>query len=157
MNHPPKLNPPRRLLGVQRLFGLLALVMMLFGQTISVGASQDQGGFWIEICDGIGTTMVQLESEMPSDNCTHCDLCNIQLVASNTGHSDSGNYAPVSGLTSFQLGSGTAVFVTGAEQYWAASRGPPLGNDIITMLDNISLASKEPAISGPVLRGVLWP
>ncbi|MCF6304633.1 MAG: hypothetical protein L3J33_04625 [Rhodobacteraceae bacterium] len=156
MRQPPKSNPPRRLLAVQRLFGLLALIMMLFGQTISVGAVQGNTGMWIEICDGAGSKMVQLEDEMPQDDCAHCDLCKVQLTASYAGCAASGNFAPAYGLTGFQLCSGTEVFVTGAEQYWAASRGPPLGSETTFMLDYLSLASKESAISSPVLRGALW-
>ncbi len=156
MHHPPTSNPPRRLLVVQRLFGLLALIMMLFGQTISVGAVQGNAGMWIEICDGAGSKMVQLEDETPQDDCAHCDLCKVQLAASYTGCAASDGFAPAYGLTGFQLCSGIAVFVTGAEQYWAASRGPPLGSETTFMLDYISLAFKESAISSPVLRGVVW-
>ena len=124
-----KISRLRRLLAAQPLLGLLAALMMIVGQSAAVGAVQSAGGTWIEVCAGSGTKMVQLDGETPSDDCSHCDYCTVQFTASSAGAPTFNLIGPAYGFVPVRHAFSAAVFVTGAEQYWAANRGPPLASE----------------------------
>jgi len=114
----------------RHLLGVLAAVMMLFGQSIAVGAVQSSGGAWIEICSGDGSKLVQTEDEAPQKDCSHCDYCTVQFSPVSCGPEPLTLIGLVPVFASVQFVAVTAEIRPDAEQYWAASRGPPLTSEV---------------------------
>ena len=116
---------PRRFLGLRSFLGVLAAVMMLFGQSLAVGAVQSSSGVWIEICGGDGTKLVQTGEKVPQGECTHCDYCSVQFTHASFGPAPLFLIGPAPVFWSVQFIAVPAGSKPGAAQYWAANRGPP--------------------------------
>jgi len=128
----PTLNKSymRRLSAVQPLLGALAVIMMLFGQTLAVSGMQNSStGGWIEICGTEGAELIQLETDDPLDNCAHCDFCTVQFSSPASGPSAPTLSSPAPVFMQIQFRAVPAETRPGAEQYWAANRGPPLASE----------------------------
>ena len=152
MSISPNLIPVGRLLAAQRLIWVLAAVMLVFGQSIAVGAVQSSDGAWIEICADGGTKMVQTEGNTPQNNCAHCDYCTVQNTASSVGPAAPAPFGPAFAAVLIEFHTGLPVYVTGAEQYWAANRGPPLASEV-NMIQNTALWA---TMTNPVQWGASW-
>jgi len=151
--HPPsKFSRTGRFSAVQNLFGLLAAVMVFFGQSAAVGAVQTAGGAWIEVCAGSGTKLVQLDGEAPANECSHCDYCTVQFSAASAGAPDFLVIGRVQGFAPVLHVFGAAVSVDAAEQYWAANRGPPLISEVNMTINTAPWA----ALNTLSQRGVSW-
>lgn len=152
MRPPSIFSQTGRFSAVQNLFGLLAAVMVLFGQSAAVGAVQSTGGAWIEVCAGSGTKLVQLDGEMPANDCSHCDYCTVQFSAASAGAPDFLFIGRAHGFAPVQHAYGSTVFVDKAEQYWAANRGPPLKSEVKMTINTAQWA----AMTTPENRGASW-
>ncbi|HIP22032.1 MAG TPA: DUF2946 domain-containing protein [Rhodobacteraceae bacterium] len=132
----------RCLLVVQKLMGVVAVIMLLFGQTLAVSGMQSSStGGWIEICGLEGVELVQLEGEAPLDGCAHCDFCTVQFSSPATGPSAPTLISPVPVFMQVQFRAVPAEIRSGAEQYWAANRGPPLASEEQMNTDQAYLAA----------------
>lgn len=141
----------RRLSVVPQLLGLMAVVMMLFGQTLAASGMQSSStGGWIEICGTDGAELVQLEGEAPANTCAHCDYCTVQFSSPASGPSAPTLSTPASLFMQVQFSPVIAETRPGAEQYWAANRGPPLVSEVQMNTDFVY----KTAMPGPVKRGI---
>jgi len=134
------------------ILGLVAALVMVFGQSLAVGAVQNSTGVWIEICGGDGTKLVQTEGGSPAGDCTHCDFCAVQFSAASLG-------PPTPPLNSLLLVFAPVQFcavstdtVPGAEQYWAANRGPPLASEV----NMNTISASRAAMTTSVYGGATW-
>ena len=152
MRPPSTSSVAHRFSALQNLFGLLAAVMVLFGQSAAVGAVQSESGVWIEVCAGSGTKLVQLDGEAPTRDCSHCDYCIVQFSAVSAGALDPFVIGRILGFTPVRHEFGTTVHVDKAEQFWAANRGPPLKSEV-NMIPN---SAQWAAMTIPALRGASW-
>jgi len=134
-----------RLSAVQWLLGFVASFMMLVGQSAAVGAVQSGGGAWIEICGSGGTRLVQTEGEMPADDCSHCEYCTVQFSSPSAGAPALHLFGPAPAYTDVQLFAVRRFMQPGAEQYWAANRGPPLASEKTMNTSIAFLAVMTPA------------
>jgi len=116
---------PRPFLGLRSFLGVLAAVMMLFGQSLAVGAVQSSSGVWIEICGVEGAKLVQTDQEVPQGECSHCDYCSVQFTHASFGPAPLFLIGPAPVFWSVQFIAVPAGSKPGAAQYWAANRGPP--------------------------------
>lgn len=105
---------------------------LVFAQSMPMSASVSGDGTWIEICGGEdGSYFIQQDDGTPQHTpmeCVHCDGC---LMVSNISNA----HEPSDWFLSVPLGASHVIFspaqttgLAGAEQYWAACRGPPLQN-----------------------------
>jgi hypothetical protein len=130
MFQPSNQSHTPRLLVVQKLMGILAVIMLLFGQTVAVSGMQNSSaGGWIEICGLEGAELVQLDSDAPQDSCAHCDYCTVQFSSLATGPLAPTFFNPAPDFMPVQFNAVRAEIRSGAEQYWAANRGPPLRSE----------------------------
>ncbi len=149
MFQPLNQSSMRPLLAVQKLMGILAVIMLLFGQTLAVSGAQSSAGGWIEICGLEGTELVQLEDETPLDDCAHCDFCTVQFSSPATGPLAPTLSTPAPLFMQVQYSAVTAEIRSGPEQYWAANRGPPLASEEKMNIDQAYMAAMaNPAIWG---------
>lgn len=139
-----------RFSAVQQLLGVVAVIMMLFGQTLAVSGMQSSStGGWIEICGLEGAELVQLEGEAPFDDCAHCDFCTVQLSSPAYGPSAPTLSTRAPAFMLVQFSAVPAEIRPGAEQYWAANRGPPLASEEKMNTDYAYMAAMaNPAIWG---------
>jgi hypothetical protein len=114
---------------VQWLLGFAAAFMMMIGQSAAVGAVPSGGGAWIEICGAGGTKLVQTEDESPADACGHCAYCAVQFSSPSAGAPAFHLFGPAPAYTDVQFIAVRRFMRPGAEQYWAANRGPPLASE----------------------------
>lgn len=151
--HPP-LNPifQRPRLGVPSLLAMVAAVMMLFGQSLAAGAVHSANGNWIEICGGDGTKMVQSEAPSPANDCSHCNSCVVQFSATFSGPSAPSLFGPAPVFTTVQFMTAGKDSTAGAEQYWAANRGPPLASET----NMTPMTALWAAMTTPAPRGISW-
>ena len=147
-----KTRPARRLRVAQRVMVFVAAVMLLFGQSLAVGAVQSSGGAWIEVCAGEGTKMVQVGGGAPVKDCTHCDDCTIHAAAPIMGAPDYTKTGPMPVFSRFQFAIANAETTPGPAQYWAANRGPPLASEETMTIPTANVA----ALTTPAFRGLSW-
>ncbi|NOR62275.1 MAG: hypothetical protein GQ535_07270 [Rhodobacteraceae bacterium] len=140
----------RHLLVAQKLMGVVAVIMLLFGQTLAVSGMQSSStGGWIEICGLEGAELVQLEGEAPLDSCAHCDFCTVQFSSPASGPFAPTLISPAPLFMQVQFNAVPAEIRPGAEQYWAANRGPPLASEEQMNTDQAYMAAMaKPAIWG---------
>ena len=151
--HPASITPPpRRLWVVQRLVVLMAALMLLFGQSLAVGAVQSGGGAWIEVCAGQGTKMVQLGEGAPARDCTHCDYCTVHVTTPLLDAPDLTQVGFVAVFSRVQFLAERVKAAMGPAQYWAANRGPPLTSEENMKTNTAFLA----AALFPAYRGMSW-
>lgn len=132
----------RRLSAVRQLLGVVAVIMMLFGQTLAVSGMQNSStGGWIEICGTEGAELIQLETDAPLDNCAHCDFCTVQFSSPASGPSAPTLISPAPVFMQVQFSAVPAETRPGAEQYWAANRGPPLASEEQMNTDFVYMAA----------------
>lgn len=142
----------RRLLVVQPLLGIVAVIAMLVGQSLAVGAIQSPSGVWIEVCGGDGTKLVQTEGGTPENNCSHCDYCAVQFMAAPLALSAPAFNSPMPVFVPVRYFSIRTNIRPGAEQYWATNRGPPLASEV-----NMTIyTARRATITTPVQRGASW-
>jgi hypothetical protein len=152
MHSSPQILPTRRLRVAQRFMAFVAALMLLFGQSLAVGAVQSSGGAWIEVCAGEGTKMVQLDGGAPVSDCAHCDYCTIHATASLMGAPDYTKIGSMPAFSRVQFMAARVEATGGPAQYWAANRGPPLVSE-----ENMTRKTAvSAAILSPVLRGFPW-
>lgn len=147
-----QIPPPRRQLVVQRFMAFVAALMLLFGQSLAVGAVQSNGGAWIEVCAGEGTKMVQTDGGAPAGDCAHCEYCTVHTATPLLGAPDLTQVGPAPVFARFQSLAVRAETTSGPAQYWAANRGPPLASEENMKIDIAFLA----ATMTPAYRGVSW-
>jgi len=134
-----------RLSAVQWLLGFVAALMMMVGQSAAVGAVPSGGGAWIEICGSGGTKMVQTEGEAPDEACGHCAYCTVQFSSPSAGAPNLYLFGPAPVFTKVRLFAAPMFMQSGAEQYWAANRGPPLASEETMNTSIAFLAVMTPA------------
>ncbi|MBL1436795.1 MAG: DUF2946 family protein [Rhodobacteraceae bacterium] len=137
---------------VPSLLAMVAAVMMLFGQSLAVGAVQSSSGIWIEVCGGDGTKMVQTEAPSPTSDCSHCDYCVVQFSANSFGPPAPFLFSPSPVFTAVQFITVSKNSTPGAEQFWAANRGPPLASEA----NMTSMTALWAAMTIPAQRGNSW-
>ena len=102
---------------------------------------------WVEICSDGGSVFIQIDEDGQEHEpaCLHCDFC-----LTPAGEMPSLNSVPqdTSALTEFTIFSHStdrAGLPDSPEQYWSASRGPPITSVENIMTPIASLRVKEPA------------
>lgn len=135
--------------GARWMLSIVLSIAVLFGQSLPTmaGPNNVSSASWVEICGDGGShfILVDANGQEQSPDCEHCDYCLVSI-----GDVQDGYYAPVSGsaLIGFKhiSYSGERVDLPeNPEQYWSASRGPPIASTENIMTTYVSLFGKEPA------------
>lgn len=108
--------------------GLCAVLVLLVGQSLAGFASHDGSGLaWIEICGEEGTHYVLVAgSETPEDCvCTDCDCTPAGLGLTAAPLPGTWQIGRPDGAVRVCAPARAQVVPEAAEQYWAATRGPP--------------------------------
>ncbi len=142
----------RQLLLVQSLLGMVAALMMFLGQSLAAGAAPGSDTAWAETCSGADISPVRIEGEATLEECAHCDFCAVRISAVSAGASPpacNGSKRDFTSVAFFDAGINSAP---GAEQYWAAKRGPPLKSE-----DNMNMnTALRAAMTTRAQGGVSW-
>ena len=140
------------LLAALSILGIFTALLMVFGQSQALGAVQSSNGTWIEICGGEGTRLVQIEGKTTSEGCAHCNFCAVQFSAVSAGLSPPFALGSMADFTCVEFFSVSTNSAPGAEQYWAANRGPPLTSE-----ENMKINSALPAAMTTLVQGgISW-
>ncbi len=138
-------TPKQRHKGVSMVLSIALSVIVLLAQSIPAMSTQNTGT-WIEICSDDGVSLIQIDENgnKQQSECAHCDYC---LLPS--GDTQSVNVTSPSISTQFEFTatsypSDQGVSLDSPEQYWSASRGPPIASSENNMPTFTSLDIKEP-------------
>ncbi len=153
-----KRRPSHRWLAVWHLLGVLAILASL-GQSPAVAAVPSGNGVWIEVCGGDGTKLVQVDNsdsdETPNKCCINCKCCFVSIAT--IGGLPPQFFGSSSEYTKAKLGFAHDIAnITGAEQYWAANRGPPKASKENMMMYPASLMIKGPVVTTSFERSLTW-
>lgn len=132
---------------IRQLIAVIVAFMVFAAQTLPATASYDshKNNSQIENCSGPCTKLIQQNDKKPQQNKNddHCSFCVVS-------HSDSiDNSTPhlsiqsPSKLSTILYRGAQTTGLTGPEQYWSASRGPPIESINNNMTTPISLLHKK--------------
>lgn len=135
--------------GVQWMFTVVLSIAVLLGQAIPSMAGQNDrsSASWLEICGDGGSyfILVGADGKEQAPDCEHCDFCLISTGENLSIHSTPANAASLIGFTVISYSAGQVDLPEHPEQYWSASRGPPIASTDNKMTTLASLFTKEPA------------
>ena len=136
------------------LFALLAAVMLLVGHATSVSAQTPvQSAFWGEIC-GSGAPASGQDGQ--KNTCDHCEFCVLHVGGFGLPDGSALRIPVPSAYTLISYSFDSGIVPDRAEQYWGATRGPPLPSEEKTMTDYSSLTVKELAAEISTQWGATW-
>lgn len=143
-------HPRSKCFGARWMLSIVLSISVLLGQAIPGMAGQNDlsSANLVEICGEGGSyfILVGADGQEQALDCVHCDFC---LVSTGDHH---GVYimptssAALIGFTTITFLTGWADLPESPEQYWSASRGPPIASTEYKMTKLASLFNKEPAV-----------
>lgn len=127
---------------------VLALAVML-AQSVPGMAMQSTStsAGWIEICSDGGSVFIQVneDGQEHEPECLHCDFCLVP-AAEVQGLTTAPKIASaLTEFTTFSYSTDRVGLPDSPEQYWSATRGPPIASVENIMTPIASLLAKEPA------------
>lgn len=135
--------------GARWILSFVLSISVLLGQSLPGMAGQFDvpSVNLIEICGDGGSyfILVGVDGQEQAPDCEHCDFCLVSTGDHQAVHfTQTGNSAQFK-FTTFNFSMGRADLPESPEQYWSASRGPPIASTDIKMTKLVSLFNKEPA------------
>lgn len=118
---------PRRFI-LTVMLSVFVFLAQAFPTTAAHQSVSDAG--WVEICGDGGSYFIQLgdDGEIPEQECVHCDLCVVSNGETQVGISAGCSNTAQSETTHTSDLSTGSTHVETPEQFWPATRGPPLTN-----------------------------
>lgn len=142
-------HPRSKCFDVRWMLSIVLSIAVLLGQSIPSMAGQNDASSasWVEICGESGSYFILLgaDGQEQTPDCEHCDFCLVSTGDHQGVHFTSTSSAALIGFTTITFSTEWADLPESPEQYWSASRGPPIASTVNKMTKLASLFNKEPA------------
>ena len=135
--------------GARWMLSIVLSFSVLLGQSIPGMAGQNDvsSANFVEICGDGGSyfILVGADGQEQAPDCVHCDFCLVSTGDHQGVYITPTSSAALIGFTTIPFSTGRADLPESPEQYWSASRGPPIASTVNKMTNLASLFNKESA------------